>query len=149
MTSTSSTPDALTIVDRYVALWNEADPTRRRVAIVELFTPDAEHILEAPEEMRSAARHLGFPTLTLSVHGHDELEFRVSSAYDEFVGSGNYRFRARGNGARLGTILQFGWEMVATELAGQADSEPAAVGLEVVALDGSGRIHLDHQFIVA
>jgi hypothetical protein len=46
------------LAGRYVAIWTEADPERRRAAIAESWTEDAVHILEPPQEAREAAAAL-------------------------------------------------------------------------------------------
>lgn len=40
---------------RYVAVWNERDPERRRALVAELWAPDGEHVLVPPQEVRQAA----------------------------------------------------------------------------------------------
>jgi len=40
------------LADRYLALWNEADPERRRRMIAELWTDDGSQLLQPPQEMR-------------------------------------------------------------------------------------------------
>jgi hypothetical protein len=47
------------IADRYVALWNEADPDRRRAAIAALWSEDGAHILQPPQEIREIAAQPG------------------------------------------------------------------------------------------
>jgi hypothetical protein len=142
MTTQTLSSRTQSVVERYVAMWNEPDPQVRHETIVELFTEDAEHILSAPVEMRDAARALGFPALTLAVRGHADLEFRVARAHDEFVGSGEYRFRQRGDGACIDTMVKFGWEMVSS-----TTGDVVAHGIEIVELDTVGRIRSDHQFV--
>jgi hypothetical protein len=143
MTSPSlDQPDPLTLVERYVALWNEPLPDARRAAIRELWTENGAHILQAPLELREPAARIGFALPTLEARGYAALETRVATAYAEFVGSGQYRFRARPNAARLDDHVKFNWEMVST-----ADGGVVAVGLDVLVLDAGGRIVADYQFI--
>jgi hypothetical protein len=129
------------LVDQYVAMWNEPAAEARHRLVRAVFNPHAVHRVEGPEEVRDIARALGFPAVTLEVRGHDELDFRVDQAYGEFVAPGTYRFRARGDAARLGRIVKFGWEMVA------GDGVVAATGTDVVELDDDGRIVADDQFV--
>jgi len=145
--TTFETTDPTPIIDRYVAMWNEPDPQARDRTIGELWSRDCVHVLQAPQEMRDAARAIGFPRMTLDVRGHDELSFRVGRAQHEFVAEGGYRFRSRGDGARLGSIVKFHWEMVPA--GGDGGEEIAAVGLDVLELDADGRILTDYQFIEA
>jgi hypothetical protein len=128
------------LVDRYVAIWNEADPARRHTAVAELWTEDAVHTLQPPQEIQQAARTLEV-TPTFQARGHAELEARVTRAYEQFVASGEYSFRSRDNAARVGDAIKFNWEMV------NATGQAAGVGLEFVLLGADGRIRLDYQFI--
>lgn len=129
-------------IDRYVAMWNEPDPDQRRKVIDEMWADDGRHVLEPPEEMRTTARALGFPSQALELQGHDQLEDRVTRAHAEFVAPGQYRFRSRGNAARLGDVVKFNWEMVTTD-----GAEVAGVGLDIFVLDADDRISVHYQFV--
>jgi len=130
------------LTERYVALWNEPDPDHRRAAIRELWTADGSQVLEPPQDMVAAANAIGFRAPRLESRGYEQLEERVTRAYDEFVGSGRYRFRRRDNVSRLDGVLKFGWEMVPAD-----GDEVVAIGLEVALLAPDGRIQTDYQFI--
>ncbi|MGH2963373.1 MAG: hypothetical protein ACRDL3_14465 [Solirubrobacterales bacterium] len=108
----------------------------------ELWSEDGVHVLQPPQEVRDAAAALRV-TSTFQARGHDELEARVSRAYEQFVAAGEFSFRPRDNAARLGDVVTFNWEMVST-----TGGEVAGVGLEFVVLDADGRIRSDYQFIV-
>jgi hypothetical protein len=130
------------ITEKYVSLWNEPDPERRRQLIREVWTEDGSQVLEPPQEMIAAATAIGFRSPRLESRGYEQLEQRVTRAYDEFVGSGQYRFRPRDNASRLDDVLKFGWQMV------PADSDDVvAIGLEIAMLAPDGRIRIDYQFI--
>ena len=131
-----------TLVDRYVAVWNEPDAGLRRQAIHELWTEDGAHILQPPQQIRTAATGLGFTSTTLEARGHDELEVRVTRAYQEFVAPGTFIFRPRDNADRLRNVVKFNWEMVPT-----SGGEAAGAGLEILILGEDGRIKTDYQFI--
>jgi hypothetical protein len=131
------------LFEKYVEMWNEPDAARRRERVLELWAKDARQVLKPPQEVLDVAAGLGM-TATLEARGHDELEIRVTRAYDEFVASGGYQFRARGEADRLENVVKFRWEMVA---AGGGDI--AGVGLEVLELDEDGRISTAYQFIEA
>src|SRR5688572_13118798 len=105
--------DLKTLTDRYVAVWGEPDAERRRAAVRELFSPDAVHVLQPPQEMQKAAEELGFGRFVLEARGHDALESRVARAYAEFVAPGTFVFRSRGDADRLHDVVKFRWEMVA------------------------------------
>jgi hypothetical protein len=52
--------DLKNLTDRYIAVWSEPDAERRRAVIRELWSTDAVHVLQPPQEMRQAAEGLGF-----------------------------------------------------------------------------------------
>lgn len=130
----------LELVGRYVAIWNEPNGDRRHVGVAELWTEDAIHLLEPPEQVVDAADALDVAAV-FQARGHAELEARVSRAHREFVEVGGYSFRATANAARLGEVVKFGWEMVSK------DGDVAGAGLEFAVLAPDGRIRLDYQFI--
>lgn len=130
------------LVERYVAMWNEHDPESRRAMVRELWAAEGAQILQPPMEMLEQARRVGFINLVLEARGHDELEVRVSRAYEEFVAPGEFRFRQRGHATQLGEVIKFGWEMVPV-----GGGDPAGVGLEFLILEPNGRIRADYQFI--
>jgi hypothetical protein len=134
--------DIQDLADRYAAVWNEPDTQRRRAAIRELWSADAVHVLQPPQEMLRSAEAIGFDRLVLQARGHDALQSRVTRAYEEFVAPGTYVFRSRGNAGRLHDVVKFNWEMVAKD-----GGEVAGVGLEILILGPDGRILSDYQFI--
>ncbi|MGW1180637.1 hypothetical protein ACWD7Y_11285 [Streptomyces drozdowiczii] len=134
--------DIQDLTDRYVAVWNEPDAERRRAAVRELWSADAVHVLQPPQEILDAAEGLGFDRLLLEARGHHALDFRVSRAHEEFVASGAFVFRSRGNAGRLHDIVKFNWEMAPRD-----GGEAAGVGLEVLVLGSDGLIVSDYQFI--
>jgi hypothetical protein len=141
-TTDPATTWANDLAERYVAMWTEPDAERRRVSIRDLFTPDATHVLEPPEEIRARAIELRVPSPPIVVRGHDEMEPRVTRAFEEFVAAGEYTFRSRGNASRLHDVVKFNWEMVPV-----AGGDAVGVGLDVFVLAPDGRIAVDYQFI--
>jgi hypothetical protein len=133
-------PDEL--ADRYVALWNEPDPNRRRTAIADLWTDDGVHILQPPQEIRDVAARPGIGlSASLEARGHAALEARATSAHEAFIAPGEFSFRRRGNAERLADVVTFTWEMVARS------GEAAGSGLEFLVLGPDDRILRDYQFI--
>ncbi len=130
------------LVERYVAVWMEPHPGARRSRIREVWAEDGAQILEPPQALREAARVIGFPHPALEVRGYEALEFRVARAHQEFVAGGRFVFRAQGRASRVGDAVKFRWEM-----RGVPDGEVAAVGLDLLLLDGEGRIRADYQFV--
>jgi hypothetical protein len=114
-------------IDRYVALWNEPDAAARRNTIEELWTSDGANY-----------------TASMEAIGYDALERRVTSAYEAYVGTGQYQFRSAEPAAAHHNAAAVRWEMVTVP-----DGDIASVGLEFLVLDDDGRIVSDHQFIVS
>lgn len=69
----------------------EPDGDRRRKAIADLWSEDAIHILQPTQEVYEAADERAVNP-TWQVRGHDELEARVISAYEDFVATGQMSF---------------------------------------------------------
>ena len=133
-----------TLAEKYMALWNEPDADRRRRMIAELWTEDGRHILQPPEEIRGIAAQPGIGlTAILEARGHEEIEARVVSAYEHWVGSEGLSFRGRDDAERLGDVVKFHWEAVSP------DGEVTGVGLDVLVLGADGRIERDYTFVVA
>jgi len=131
------------LADRYVALWNEADPSRRRRMIAGLWTEDGTHILQPPEEIREVAARPGIGmTAVLEARGYVEIEARAATAYEEWVGSQELSFRRRADAERLHDVVKFHWEAIAK------DGEAFAVGLSFLVLAEDGRVRRDYTFVV-
>jgi hypothetical protein len=128
------------LVDRFVAVWNEPNAERRGTMVRELWTEDALHVFQPPQEVLDAAAALNV-TAVFQARGHAELEGRVARAYEEFIAPGEFTFRLAGEAKRVSDAVRFTWEMVS------ADGAIAGVGLEFFVLAADGRIRLDYQFI--
>jgi hypothetical protein len=111
-------------IDRYVAVWHEPDAELRRQAVAALWTPDGAHFIDS-----------------LSAHGHDALIARVAQVYNDFIGTGEYVFRAAGDAVAHHDAAAFTWHMVPPD-----GGEVAATGFDFFLLAGDGRIRVDHQF---
>jgi hypothetical protein len=148
-TKMSASPETRTkaaeeLADRYLALWNEPDADRRRRTIAELWTQDARHVLQPPQEIRAIATQPGIGlTAILEARGHQEIEARVASAYEHWVGSEGLSFRRRDDAEQLADGLKFHWEAL------DKDGELFAVGLHVLVLAADGRIERDYTFVGA
>ena len=134
------TPNEL--AERYVALWNEPDPERRRATVRALWTEDGGQILHPPEELRVQAAALGFFASVLEARGHAALEQRAATAYEQFVAPGNATFRQRGTPVQLGGVLKLEWEYAPRD-----GSAATGGGTEFMLLTPDGRIRTDYQFI--
>ena len=82
------------LVSRYVAVWNEPDPARRRQCIARLWAEDGAHF-----------------TPSLEVRGYEAIEARVASAHERFVRTQGYVFSAAYQGAGHHDAITFSWEM--------------------------------------
>jgi len=117
--------DAQQLADRYVAVWNETDATRRRVAITELWMPTGEHYVRARE-----------------VRGYDELEVRITGSHEKNIRQNGHRFRAARDARALHDAVIFHWEMLPA-----CGDAVLATGMMVLILDPEGRIRIDYQFV--
>ena len=133
---------------RWFELWTEADPHMRSRQVAELWaTNGAQVLVDPPQAMRDAATELAFPVPRLEVRGHDEIDRRVTRAYELFIEPGEYTFTATGAGdAELlaPALVGLAWEMVTV-----ADGTVAGSGYDVLVFDDDGRILLDHQHILS
>jgi hypothetical protein len=85
------------IAERYAALWNEPDPSRRRESVRALWTPNGAQVLvDPPREARAAADQLRFRKPSFEVHGYEALQARVTSAYEMFIAPGEVRVPVTG-----------------------------------------------------
>lgn len=110
-------------VDRYVAAWNESDPTARHKLVTALWSDEGTYMNEAQEE-----------------HGYRAIETVVAHAYHEFVERG-YVFRSKKNADGHHNVVRFNWEMVPAE-----GGPVAATGFDFFVLSDDGRIRCDYQF---
>jgi hypothetical protein len=111
--------------------------------IAELWTEDGRHILQPPQEIRGIAARPGIAmTAILEARGYEEIEARVASAYEHWVGSEGLSFRVRDDAERLGDVVKFHWEAVSKH------GELFGVGLNFLVLAAHGRIERDYTFVV-
>jgi hypothetical protein len=127
------------LADRYVAMFNDPDPERRRAAVKELWSTGAVQVLNPPQEVREVADALAMSPIFES-RGHAELEARVTRAYEQFASK--YEFRRSGDAARLQDVLTFRWEAILRD-----SGEPDGAGRHVFMLDADGRIRRDYLFV--
>jgi hypothetical protein len=116
----------LEFVERYIALWNEPDAVSRRRTIEDLWAPRGTNHTQSKQAL-----------------GYDAIDVRVTSAYEDYVGSGKYSFRSHLPPVGHHGVVKVTWEMVTIP-----ESEIASIGIEFLVLDDQGRIASDHQFIV-
>ena len=139
-------PKALADFTRqWFALWTEADPPRSRQVVDLWATSGSQILVDPPEAMRDVATELAFPVPRLEVRGHDEIDRRVTRAYEMFIEPGDYTFKAvEGDAVLLApALVGLAWDMVTV-----ADGTVVGSGYDVLVVDDDGRILLDHQHIL-
>lgn len=116
--------DVEKFVDRYIAVWNEPDPTVRRTAIAGLWAEDGVEFTESAEH-----------------RGHQALEARITEAHEQLVRQGGFVFRAAGDAVGHHDAIRFTTYMVPA-----AGGEIAWTGFVFVRLGDDGLIRHDYQF---
>jgi hypothetical protein len=114
VSTTSTLPtNATHVVDRYIAIWNEPDPTRRRDLIEQTWTDDATYL-----------------DPLMAGEGADGIDAMIAGVQQQFPG---YWFRLLGEVDHHHDRVRFSWELT------PGDGQPAlAAGTDfgVVAPDG-------------
>ena len=85
------TPDAADIAQRYIALWNETDATRRQQMLATGWAPDAHYV---------------DPTVQAS--GHDAIGALVGAVHQRYPG---FRFALAGRADAHGDNVRFSWTL--------------------------------------
>jgi hypothetical protein len=115
--------DLANLTDRYVEVWNEADPDARRRRIRSIWSPNG-----------TTCHRL------VDARGYEAIEARVTGSWDRWLRDGKYVFRAV-EAASHHDAVKFEFAMIAT-----SDGTVEANGLCYLLLDGDGRIANDYQF---
>lgn len=118
-------PRTTEIVARYVALWSEPDPGSRRAAIASLWASDGAEFVEGTH-----------------FRGHQELDARITHAYQEFVASGRYAVTSTSDVTRHDGIVTFTIQLTTP------GGEVAWAARVILFLAGDGRIREDYQLTV-
>lgn len=113
--------DFSTLVERYLAIWNEQDPARRKSAIDELWTEDACYV----------------DPLAVA-EGRQAIDDTVAAAQHQFPG---LTFRLGGPVDAHHNVARFTWEL------GPEGGEPIVVGFDVAVRSGDGRLSAVHGFL--
>ena len=109
--------------ERYVAVWNEPDSSRRRERIAALWTPGGASLQRV-----------------LEPRGHAAIEARIAASYDKWVHGRGYAFRHAGQAIGHHDALMCNWQMVAP------DGTPISLGLSFLLLDPYGLVNTELQF---
>ena len=112
--------DLQTLVERYIATWNETDPLARRSAIDGLWTEDASYV-----DPLAAAE------------GRAAIDATIAAVQAQFPG---LVFRLGGPVDAHHNLARFTWYL------GPADGEPIVIGFDVAVADGD-RIQSVHGFL--
>lgn len=112
------------LLTRYMAMWHETDAERRHAIIDSLFARKAENF-----------------TRTMQMRGLAEITGRVDRSHTEWVANKGFIFRPTCNTDSHNHLIKFNWEMVP-----KAGGAAQARGLDVMVLDGEGRIQALYQF---
>ena len=108
-------PDVPTIVNTYIALWNETDAERRRALIVQAFTPDGRYL-----------------DPLMAGEGVDGIDAMVAAAQAQFPGT---RFELAGAPDHHHDRVRFTWH-----LRPAAGGDVLATGLDFATLADDGRL---------
>jgi hypothetical protein len=106
--------DTDTLVDNYIAMWNETDPDRRRVLVAETVSDDAEYV----DPIMEGA-------------GIDGISMMIGAAQSQFPG---HRFTLVAGPEAHHDRVRFTWSLAANGAA------PVAVGVDFVNLADDGRM---------
>jgi SnoaL-like protein len=109
------------VVERYLATWNETDPAARRAAIDELFAADVRYV-----------------DPLAAVDGRDALHGLIGAVHQQFPG---FVFTAGGPVDAHHEQARFTWNL------GVPGEEPPVIGFDVAELDADGRIRRVLGFI--
>jgi hypothetical protein len=110
-----------TMVDRYLAVWNETDAEARRAAIEEVFAADVRYV-----------------DPLAAVDGRDALNGLIGAVHQQFPG---FVFTPGGPVDAHHEQARFTWNL------GQPGGEALVVGFDVAELDADGRIRQVLGFI--
>ena len=103
-----------TLIDRYIACWNEADAGRRAALVAETFTADARYI----DPLMQGEGQAGIAAM-------------IGAAQAQFPG---HRFSRRGGVDAHNDALRFAWDLT------PAGAPPVAAGTDFASLAPDGRL---------
>ena len=113
--------DFTTVVDRYLAVWNEPDEPTRRKAVDDLF-----------------ADNIRYVDPLAAVEGREALTALIGAVQQQFPG---HTFAPAGPVDGHHDQVRFTWALTATP------GDPLVIGFDVAELDTDGRIHQVLGFI--
>jgi hypothetical protein len=113
--------DFTELAEKYIAMWNETDPTARRALISEIWSENGRYI-----------------DPLAAVAGHDEIDAVVAAAQAQFAGM---TFRLASTVDAHHDQARFTWEL------GPDGADAPVVGFDVAQRDGDGRLALVLGFL--
>ena len=88
-----SSKDPKQVAARYVAIWNEADPQRRREGVADLWSEDALHLLQPPQAVDASAGQMSFRPRDDASRIGDAVKFRWEGVSERPGARGRARAR--------------------------------------------------------
>ncbi len=116
--------DVTTIVETYIAAWNERDPDQRLRLVAETFTPDADYL-----------------DPLMSGQGHEAINAMIEAVQQQFP---DHDFRLQGTPDSHHDRLRFGWTLTP-----EGEDTPVGVGVDFATLAEDGRLQSVSGFLVA
>ena len=113
--------DIPSLIDAYIATWNEGDPERRRALVVQTFTEDGSYV---------------DPVMTGA--GQDGIDAMIAGAQQQFPG---HRFELAGEPDSHHDRVRFTWHLKGP------DGGRVATGIDFGTLDGDGRLRAVTGFL--
>ena len=104
------------VVDTYIASWNETDAERRLALVAETFTDDARYL-----------------DPLMSGEGVDGIAAMIGAAQSQFPG---HRFELSSGPDTHNDVVRFAW----TLRSGDGEGDPVAGGVDFATVDGDGRL---------
>ena len=114
-------PDTTTVVETYIAMWNEADPRRRRDLVAAALADDATYV-----------------DPLMSGEGIDGINAMIGAAREQFPG---HRFTLASPPDAHHDRVRFGWTLAAD------GADPIALGLDFATLADDGRLRAITGFL--
>jgi SnoaL-like domain len=108
-------PTIETVVEDYIAMWNEADPQRRRELVSHVLSDDATYL-----------------DPLMSGQGPDQIDALIAGAQQQFPG---HRFALVAGPDSHHDQVRFTWSLTIN------GSEPVAVGIDFATIAADGRLH--------
>ena len=107
--------DVATLVDNYIAAWNEKDRQRRRALVAQTFTEDADYL-----------------DPLMNGEGQDGIDAMIAAVQQQYA---DYRFELAAGPDAHNDRVRFSWQLV-----GNGDGAAVATGYDFGTLADDGRL---------